>query len=423
MQSFHFLTWAEIYRIMLCTNFIFLLIIITESSMSQPVELKNNAPAAATAPAAGAPGAPAGAPAKTPPNKRVLVIVGVLALVALGAGGRMWYRSANFVETENAYITGHVHPVSSRIAGVVTKVMIDDNQVVKAGDVIAELDPADQNVLIEQIHARIASAQQQVIQADAQIMQTRAQASAATAQVAQAQAQVLRANQDATRFGQLYNDSMKAVSKAEVDAANATRTGAAADLTARRDNVKAAEAQISAAESARDVLKAQVKVLQTQLKDAQQQQGYNRILAPVSGRVGKRSVEVGARVQPGQQLAALVQDDVWVVANFKETQLPGLAPGQAVELKVDALPDYKLIGRIDSFAPASGNQFALLPADNATGNFTKIVQRVPVKVTLDQSDLKKLAGRLVPGMSVNVEVELHQKGDKPVPAAATAAAH
>jgi membrane fusion protein (multidrug efflux system) len=391
--------------------------------MSQPVELKNNAPAAATAPAAGAPGAPAGAPAKTPPNKRVLVIVGVLALVALGAGGRMWYRSANFVETENAYITGHVHPVSSRIAGVVTKVMIDDNQVVKAGDVIAELDPADQNVLIEQIHARIASAQQQVIQADAQIMQTRAQASAATAQVAQAQAQVLRANQDATRFGQLYNDSMKAVSKAEVDAANATRTGAAADLTARRDNVKAAEAQISAAESARDVLKAQVKVLQTQLKDAQQQQGYNRILAPVSGRVGKRSVEVGARVQPGQQLAALVQDDVWVVANFKETQLPGLAPGQAVELKVDALPDYKLIGRIDSFAPASGNQFALLPADNATGNFTKIVQRVPVKVTLDQSDLKKLAGRLVPGMSVNVEVELHQKGDKPVPAAATAAAH
>jgi membrane fusion protein (multidrug efflux system) len=393
--------------------------------MSQAVEQKNPAATpAATAPA-GAPGGPgAGAPAapgKTPPNKRVLVIVGVLALVAIGAGGRMWYRSANFVETENAYITGHVHPVSARIAGVVTKVYIEDNQVVKAGDVIAELDPADQNVRIEQIQAQIASARQQVVQAEAQIMQTRAQASAASAQVAQSQALVVRANQDASRFGQLYNSTMKAVSKAEVDAANAAKTGAAADLNARRDNVKAAEAQITAAESARDVLKSQVKVLQTQLKDASQQQGYNRILAPVSGRVGKRSVEVGVRVQPGQQLAALVQDDVWVVANFKETQLPGLAPGQAVEMKVDALPDYKLIGRIDSFAPASGNQFALLPADNATGNFTKVVQRVPVKVTLDPSDQKKLAGRLVPGMSVNVEVELHQKGDKPVPPAATTA--
>ena len=395
--------------------------------MSQAVEQKNPAATpAATAPA-GAPGGPgAGAPAaggKTPPNKRVLIIVGVIAVIALAAGGRMWYRSANFVDTENAYITGHVHPVSSRIAGVVTKVYIEDNQVVKAGDVIAELDPADQNVRIEQIQAQIASAKQQVVQAEAQIMQTRAQASAAKAQVAQSQALVVRANQDASRFGQLYNSNMKAVSKAEVDAANASKTGAAADLNARRDNVKAAEAQITAAQSARDVLKSQVKVLETQLKDASQQQAYNRILAPVSGRVGKRSVEVGVRVQPGQQLAALVQDDVWVVANFKETQLPGLVPGQAVEMKVDALPDYKLVGRLDSFAPASGNQFALLPADNATGNFTKVVQRVPVKVTLDPSDQKKLAGRLVPGMSVNVEIKLHQKDDQPVPppAAKTAA--
>jgi membrane fusion protein (multidrug efflux system) len=397
--------------------------------MSQPVEQKpTGMPDRAAAPSGAAPaGAPpaAGAPAggKSPPNKRVLIIVAVLALVALGAGGRMWYRSVNFVDTENAYITGHVHPVSSRIAGVVTKVYIEDNQVVKAGDVIAELDPADQNVRVEQIHAQIASAQQQVIQAEAQIMQTRAQASAAKAQVAQSQALVVRANQDASRFGQLYNSNMKAVSKAEVDAANASKTGAAADLNARRDNVKAAEAQITAAESARDVLKSQVTVLETQLKDASQQQAYNRILAPVSGRVGKRSVEVGVRVQPGQQLAALVQDDVWVVANFKETQLPGLVPGQAVDMKVDALPDYKLIGRLDSFAPASGNQFALLPADNATGNFTKVVQRVPVKVTLDPSDQKKLAGRLVPGMSVNVEIRLHQKDDQPVPppAAKTAA--
>ena len=394
--------------------------------MSQPVEEKK--PAAPAAPAA-AQNAPAGAPAagapagKTPPNKRVLVIVAILAIVALAAGGRMWYRSANFVDTDNAYVSGHVHPVSSRIAGIVTKVMVDDNQVVKSGDVIAELDPADQNVRVEQIQAQIASARQQVVQAEAGIIQAKAQSSAASAQVAQAQAQVVRANQDATRFGQLFNSTMKAVSKAEVDQANAARTGAAADLRARRDNVKAADANIDAAESARDVLKSQVRVLETQLKDARQQLGYNRVLAPVAGRVGKRSVEVGARVQPGQQLAAIVQDDVWVTANFKETQLPGLAPGQEVKMKVDALPDYEMIGHIDSFSPASGNQFALLPADNATGNFTKVVQRVPVKVMFDPSDVKKFAGRLVPGMSVTVEIRLGQKVAQPAPGTVAVAAH
>ncbi len=370
-----------------------------------------------------APGAaPAGAPAnagKGPP-KRVLLVVGVIAIAALGVGGRMWYRSANFVDTENAYVTGHVHPMSSRIPGVVTKVMFDDNQVVKAGDVLAELDPADQGVKVDQIQAQIASVKQQIIQADASVEQARAQASAAGAQVAQAQANLVRANQDATRFRQLYNTQMKAVSKAELDAATAARAGANADVTARRDNASAAKAQIAAAASARDVLKAQVKVLQAQLKDAQQQLGYNQILAPVSGRIGKKNVEVGARIQPGQQLAAIVQDDVWVTANFKETQLAGLQPGQEVRVEVDALPDHELVGRVDSFSPASGNQFALLPADNATGNFTKIVQRVPVKITFKPEDLKKYAGRLAPGMSTVVEIDLRQKPSQPAPQTATA---
>jgi membrane fusion protein (multidrug efflux system) len=369
------------------------------------------------APAAGAPGAPANA-GKGGPPKRVLIVVGVIAIAALAVGGRMWYRSANFVDTENAYITGHVHPMSSRIPGVVTKVMFDDNQIVKAGDVLAELDPADQRVKVDQIQAQIASVQQQIIQADASVEQARAQASAANAQIVQAQATLVRANQDAARFGQLYNTQMKAVSKAELDAATAARAGANADVTARRDNASAAKAQIAAAASARDVLKAQVKVLQAQMKDAEQQLGYNQIVAPVSGRIGKKNVEVGARIQPGQQLAAIVQDDVWVTANFKETQLAGLQIGQAVKVEVDALPDHELIGRVDSFSPASGNQFALLPADNATGNFTKIVQRVPVKITFKPEDLKKYSGRLAPGMSTVVEIDLRQKAPQTQTAAA-----
>ena len=375
---------------------------------------ESHIPAAQPAQQAPAPAAPG----KAPPNKRVLGVVALIALAAIGAGGRMWYRSTHYVETENAYVTGRVHPVSSRVAGVVTRVLVDDNQLVKAGDLIAELDPADHRVRIEQIEAQIASVQQQIGQADAQVAQVKAQAAAAGAQVKQAEAQLVRARQDAERFGQLYNDTMKAVSKAEVDASAAARASASADVAARRDSAAAAQAQIAAASAGRDVLKAQVKVLQAQLKDAQQQLAYNRVVAPVDGRVGKRSIEVGARVQPGQQLLAVVEDDVWVTANFKETQLAGLEPGQQVTLEVDALPDHHLVGRVHSFSPASGNQFALLPADNATGNFTKIVQRVPVKIVLDPRDVKKYAGRLVPGMSVVAEVELGQK----VPHTQTAAA-
>jgi len=379
-------------------------------------------PLAVAVPAA----APAEASDKAPPNRRVIGIVTVIALVALGVGGRMWYRSHHYVETENAYVSGHVTPVSARVPGVVTRVLVEDNQAVKAGDVLAELDPADQRVKVEQIEAQIASAEQQVLQSDATIAQVKAQASGAQAQVAQSQAQLMRANQDAERYGQLYNTQMKAVSKAELDAANAARAGATADLAARRDNALAGQAQVAAAGSAREVLKSQVKVLQTQLKDARQQLGYNQIVAPVAGRIGRRSVEVGARVQPGQQLAAIVQDAVWITANFKETQLAGIAPGQAVHVVIDAMPDHPLVGRVDSFSPASGNQFALLPADNATGNFTKIVQRVPVKIVLAAADVRKLGGRLVPGMSALAEIELRQSMAKPAaaaPAPAAAASH
>ncbi|MHA4867535.1 HlyD family secretion protein [Duganella sp. PWIR1] len=356
------------------------------------------------------PPVPAAAPAAPqPPNRRVLVVAAIVALAALAAGGRMWYRSHFYVETENAYVAGHVHPVSTRIAGVVTKVLIDDNQLVKEGDVIAELDPFDQGVKVEQIQAQIASVQQQVLQSDAQVAQVQAQASAAAAQVAQSEAQLVRAKQDADRYGQLYNSQMKAVSKAELDAAVAARAGATADVAARKDSATAAKAQIASAKSAREVLNAQISVLQVQLKDAKQQMAYNKVLAPVSGRIGKRTVEVGQRVQPGQQLTAIVQENVWLTANFKETQLANMKIGQEVKVTIDAIPGKELVGKVDSFSPASGAQFALLPADNATGNFTKIVQRVPVKVVFKPEDVKALSGRLVPGMSAIAEVAINQK--------------
>jgi membrane fusion protein (multidrug efflux system) len=320
----------------------------------------------------------------------------------------MWWRNVNFVETENAYVIGHIHPVSARIPGVVSRILVEDNQTVQAGDPIAELDPTDQRMKAAQIAAQIASAEQQVLQAEAQIAQVRALASGTTAQVTQSEAQLRRATQDAQRLSQLYSAQMKAVSKAELDGANALRDGATADLSARHDAVTAARAQVAVASSARDIIKAQIAVLRIQLDEAKQQLAYHRILAPAAGRIGRRSMELGMRVQPGQQLAALVQEDVWVTANFKETQLSNLRPGQTAKLSIDALPDVHLLGRLDSFSPASGTQFALLPADNATGNFTKVVQRFPVKIILRPEDVKALGARLVPGMSVTAEVALRQ---------------
>jgi len=350
------------------------------------------------------------APAPTSSRRRIVAIASLLAIAALGLGGRMVWHGHYFAETDDAYLTGHVHPISSRIPGVVSKVLVQDNQYVHAGDVLVELDPADQRVRLEQIEAQIAQAQQQLAQTDAQIAQARASASGAAAQVLQSQATLTRAQQDATRLSELHNAQMKAISKAELDAAVAARASAAADLQARKDAVGAAQAQVSAAQASRQVMQAQIKVLQVQAKDAQLQLDYNRIVAPVDGRVGKRDMELGQRVQPGQQIAALVQDEVWVQANFKETQLAGLRPGQAVNVKIDALPNEHLVGKLDSFSPASGNQFSLLPADNATGNFTKIVQRIPVKVTFSDADRKRLSGRLAPGMSAIVEIDLRQTG-------------
>src|SRR5471032_3237087 len=306
MQPFHFLTSASTCPIMNLSHFIS-----PERRMSNPHSQAEQK--VLTAAPAGAPAGPAAAPATAAkqPNRRVLVVAAVIALAAIGAGARMWYNSTHYVETDNAYVAGHVHPVSSRIAGTVTRVLIDDNQVVHEGDVIAELDPFDQHVRVEQIQAQIDTAEQQVLQSDAQ--------------VAQSDAQLVRAKQDADRYGQLYNSQMKAVSKAELDAAVATRASAVADVAAKRDSVVAAKAQIGSAAAAREVLKAQVRVLRVQLKDAQQQLAYNKILAPVTGRIGKRSIEVGQRVQPGQQLTAIVQDDVWVTATSRKPSWPTCA--------------------------------------------------------------------------------------------------
>ena len=181
---------------------------------------------------------------------------------------------------------------------------------------------------------------------------------------------------------------------------------AAAD--AAQASLKVAGSALQSAEAATAAARAQQQVAQADVKDTELQLSYTEIRAPAAGRIGRKNLETGNRVQPGQALLALVQPDVWVEANFKETQLARLKPGQPVRLRVDALPGRLLAGHVESLAPASGSQFALLPPDNATGNFIKIVQRVPVKIAVDRQDASDCEGRIVPGMSTLVEVKVRE---------------
>jgi membrane fusion protein (multidrug efflux system) len=287
-------------------------------------------------------------------------------------------------------------------------VLVEDNQLVKAGDPLVELDQGDQQVRIDQIRAQLAQTDEQVRQIDEQRKQSVAESLAARALVARAGAQLRRHEAEAKRVQALFDSQAMSVSKSELDNALASRDSTLAELRAQEYQTQAAQAKNGSTGAARAVALAQRKVLEAQLRDAELQLQYTRILAPVAGRVGKRNVEVGTRVQAGQHLLAVVQHGVWINANFKETQLGGLHPGQHARITIDAFSGVEFTGRIDSISPAAGAQFALLPPDNATGNFTRIAQRVSVKIVLDAESVKKGAGRLAPGTSAVVEVDLRQ---------------
>ena len=310
----------------------------TATTEKAPNVAPSAAPRAAvtTAPAA-APAAEA-APKKAPTffqrHKRpILIVGGIVAAIALTF---YLYDSYTHEETDDAYVTGHLHEVSARISANVTDVRVDDNQFVHAGDVLVTLDPSEYQAL-----------------------------------VLAAQANVDKATADYKRQEPLV--AMHAVSPEQLDAARSTRD---TDL-----------AQLALAE------------LQVQ---------YCTITAPADGYIGRKNVELGNRVSSGQTLMMVVEPDVWVVANFKETQLAHMKPGQPVRITVDSIPDKVFAGRVDSFSPATGNQFALLPADNSTGNFTKIVQRVPVKIVFDPASIKNQNDRMRirAGESVVVKVAL-----------------
>jgi len=318
----------------------------------------------------------------------VRVVAGVLVF---GAAGALLYRLADKRDqTNDATIAGNLHPVSPRVAGTVIELRTDDNRHVHKGDVLVVLDPADFQVRVDQTRAQIAQGEAQVSAADSQMAQARAA-------IAIAQASVERTKLDLDRATELIRETPRGISRQEYDAAKTGYDGAIAALAGARAGLCTSTANRQAA-------LAQVSAAQANLRDANLALGYTRILAPVDGFVGRRSVEVGARAITGQTLLSIVSDDLWVVANYKETQLHGFAINAPVRIAVDALPSVKLRGRVESFSPASGAQFALLPPDNATGNFTKVVQRVPVKIRILREDLLRYRQQLMPGLSVTTEI-------------------
>jgi membrane fusion protein (multidrug efflux system) len=326
------------------------------------------------------------------PRRNPLRQIVVIALVAAGLIWAVRYvgHLLAYAETDDAYITGYVHQVTPHLGGTITEVLVEENKDVKADDVLFRLDPRDHQAKVEQAEAQLA-------QSDALIAYARAQIADAEAKIDQAQAQYTKAKSDFERVQELAKT--KVVSKQEFDSAKAAFDSATASLTSSK-------AAAQAMNSALLVAQAQRQNSKTSLDNARLQLSYNTITAPTAGHTSKRNAEVGAYVQAGQALISLVEPEVWIEANFKETQLAKMRVGQRAEISVDALPGHEFTGTVESFSPASGAQFAMLPADNATGNFTKVVQRVPVKIHFDAESIRGFEERLRPGLSTVVSVRL-----------------
>ena len=350
--------------------------------------------------------APPLAPAKPAASSRRW-LAPLVALAATAGCGAWLVAHWGLVETDNAQLQGHLTEISSRVPGTIARVLVEDNQEVKAGQPLVQLDDRD-------ARARLFMAQADLEQVarEAQAMVGQAGASASTARAAQglavadqqsASSELARAAADAQRLVGLAQQG--GVSRQEAERAVTTYRKAQADFTQSQASRQTAQARIQDVGVDRQkAAAAQAKVMQAQaaFAEAQLNLSYTRITAPSGGRIGSRHAEPGRQVQPGQPLMTVVDTHPWVEAHFKETQLTALKPGQAAEVRLDAYPGRLLRGRVDSLAPAAGSRFALLPPDNATGNFTKVVQRITARIDLDPRDTKGL--NLVPGLSATVSV-------------------
>jgi len=334
------------------------------------------------------------------------LLIGAAALVFLAAAaayGIYYWTTARFlVSTDDAYVEAHSVLISPKVTGYISEVPVDDNQAVKAEQVIARIDPRDYQTALDQAHANVAAAQASIGTLNQQIAQQKLVVEQDRQQVASDQAALVYSQQDFQRYTQLAKDGYGTVQRAQQAQADIREKDAA--LQQDTAVVAAAAKQIGVFEA--QVAQASATLAQQQAMEHQAELNlsYTTITAPVDGTVAVRTLRVGEYVQAGTQLMAVVPlQAIYITANYKETQLTDVRPGQPVAITIDTFSSAKVHGHVESLAPASGQEFALLPPDNATGNFTKIVQRIPVKIVVDKND--PLAGKLRPGMSVEPTID------------------
>ena len=323
-------------------------------------------------------------------------------MALLIAGGVIYWNNArHYASTSDAEIDGDVTQMASQVAGRVTAIGFADNQHVNAGQTLIEIDPRDYQAKLDNALAQQQSANAQVQQAKAQLGVQQANLDQAQANVAMAQADLTQAQQDYNRFHRI---NPEAITRQQIDQADAAFHSQTAKLAAAKQAVEGARAQIQSAKGQVAAAEASLSQAEANIETARLQLSYTTIVAPVAGRVTHRTVNLGDYVQPGQALFALVHDDLWVTANFKETELADMKPGQPVTITVDSVPGVTFHGEVNSFESGTGSVFSALPAENATGNWVKIVQRLPVKITFDGDAYKNYF--LAPGMSVEPSVKV-----------------
>src|ERR1700722_624526 len=360
------------------------------------------------APPSGAPGAAPAPPAPKPRNKLMIAIVVVAIIAAIVWGVKTWTYSRAHESTDDAQVDGHLVPVLAKVGGYVTRVNGDENTHVKEGDTVVVIDDSDYKARLAQEVADLAAAQAGVGargytgQAAAQVQTAQGQGAAADAQIVAAQANFDKAVADLQRTRTLADQQI--VSRQQLDAAQATADADRATLLASQKQAAAARATVTNAQAGVRFAQARLASARAQEQEAALNESYTRVTAPVSGILSRKQVELGQLMQAGQTMFTLVADTgVWVTANYKETQMDDIRVGARVEFEVDAYGSCTFHGRVESIAAATGAKFALLPPDNATGNFTKVVQRIPVRIRpTDKPDANCV---LRPGMSVDTHIE------------------
>jgi membrane fusion protein (multidrug efflux system) len=328
-------------------------------------------------------------PPKSRLRRALPYVIGGLVLLALIVGGVLyWLNARHYETTDDAFVDAHVANISSQISGRVVDILFDDNQQVAAGQLLMKIDPRDYQEKVAQAEASLGSARAQLSQARAQVLVQVANLDQANAQVLVAQADSRNANQDLARYRGV---DPRAVTRQDVDKTQATARGNDARLEAAKSAVGGARAQIEASQAQVANAEASVREAEVNLDNAKLQLSYAQITAPVAGRVAKRNVELGTYVAPGQALIAVVPEQMFITANFKETQLTDMKVGDPVNIHIDTYPDKTFRGRVDSF-------------QTGTGNYVKVVQRLPVKIVFDDDRLKGV--RLAPGLSVEPQVKV-----------------